>query len=98
MATNPKQTFNGTFASLSSTLGSGGAWQPAISWWSVCEPEPISITVPVPPPLSVTVMVPAGAAEPVPCAGGVREKLTGLAALTMVAPCAWMPSSEALSR
>jgi len=32
MATIPKQTFNGTFTSLSSTLGSGGAWQPAISW------------------------------------------------------------------
>jgi len=32
MATTPKQTFNSAFTSLSSTLGSGGAWQPAISW------------------------------------------------------------------
>ena len=32
MATNPKQTFNGTFTSMASTIGSGGAWQPAISW------------------------------------------------------------------
>jgi len=32
MATTPKQTFDGAFTSLSSTLGSGGAWQPAINW------------------------------------------------------------------
>jgi len=32
MATTPKQTFNGAFTSLSSTLGPGGAWQPAINW------------------------------------------------------------------
>ncbi len=32
MATNPAPTFNETFNKLSSVVGSGGAWQPAISW------------------------------------------------------------------